>query len=77
MTVTYEVTEEVYNLGKQERISCGIAAYTNNEGIVSQKVAFHDITSDRQALAGLVEKCNRLQLSLVHLNDIVEDFLAG
>lgn len=76
MTVTYEVTEEVYCSGDSNRTSCGIAAYTSDEGIVSQAAAVHDITSDRQALAGLVEKCNRLQLSLVHLNDIVEDFLA-
>lgn len=37
----------------------------------------HDITSDKQALDKLVSPCNLLELSAVHLMDVVEDFLAG
>lgn len=75
MTVTYEVEEEVYGLGNCSRISWGITAYTDADK--NQIAVIHDITSDRQALEELVEKCNRKHLSPIHLNDIVEDFLAG
>jgi len=35
-----------------------------------------DISSDEGKIFELVEKCNALELSLCHLNDVVEDFLA-
>jgi len=34
-----------------------------------------DITTDKAALAHLVELCNSLQLSPVHIHDVVEDFV--
>ena len=53
----------------------GIAAYadTEKDGVAS----VHDVTTDKQALDELVSLCNRLELSTVHLLDVVEDFLAG
>lgn len=76
MTVTYEVTEEVYCSEDRNRTSWGIAACTEENGTEFLSAVIHDITSGKQALAGLVEKCNRQQLSLIHLNDVVEDFLS-
>lgn len=35
-----------------------------------------DITVDREKLERLISLCNREQLSLLHLWDVVEDFLA-
>lgn len=35
-----------------------------------------DITTDRAALAHFAAACNSLQPSQVHLNEIIEDFLA-
>ena len=35
----------------------------------------HDITSDKDAIAALVDDCNRLELSTIHLLDVVEDFI--
>lgn len=77
--VTYGMTEEVYASGIEKRISYGIAAYADAEedGTATIVAAVHDVTADRQALSGLVELCNRLELSLIHLNDVVEDFLVG
>ena len=77
--VTYGMTEEVYASGIEKRISYGIAAYVDAEedGTATIVAAVHDVTADRQALSGLVELCNRLELSLIHLNDVVEDFLVG
>ena len=34
-----------------------------------------DISTDRQAVSDLVEECNRLSLSSIHLSDVVEDFI--
>ena len=79
MNVTYEITEEIYSLGNTSRTSYGIAAYadTNVNHTTTIVVAIHDITPDRHALAELVSLCNRLELSTLHLMDVVEDFLAS
>lgn len=34
-----------------------------------------DITVDREKLENLIRLCNQEQLSLLHLRDVVEDFL--
>ena len=74
MTVTYGMIEEIYSIGEASRISYGIAAYVDetNEGVV----AVHDITSDKPRLARLVASCNRLKLSLCHMQDVIDDFFA-
>ena len=79
MNVTYGLTEERYFLGVDSRVSYGIVAYADAEedGTATIVASVHDITADRQALSELVEICNRLELSLIHLNDVVEDFLVG
>ena len=35
-----------------------------------------DLSLSREKVEKLVESCNQLQLSLIHLSDVVEDFLA-
>ena len=79
MNVTYGVTEEIYSLRATSRVSYGISAYADAEkdGTATIVVSVHNVTSDKQALNELVSLCNRLELSSVHLMDIVEDFLAG
>ena len=79
MNVTYGVAKEIYSLGNSSRTSYGIAAYADAEedGTATIVASVHDVTSDKQALDELVSLCNRLELSTVHLMDIVEDFLAG
>ena len=34
-----------------------------------------DITTNKEDLISLIEKCNRLKLSVIHINDVVRDFL--
>lgn len=76
MNVTYGMTEEVYSLGAERRVSYGIAAYADAEdGTATIVASIHDVTADKQALSELVETCNRLELSLLHLDDVIEDFL--
>ena len=78
MNVTYAVAEEKYALGEEKRISYGIVAYANAEqdGTATIVASVRDITSDKKRLKKLVDDCNRLELSTVHLPDVVEDFLS-
>ena len=78
MNVTYAVTEEKYTFGNKSRISYGIVAYTNSEQDCTATIiaSVHDVTSDKQRLISLVDDCNRLELSPMHLHDVVEDFLS-
>ena len=78
ITVTYGITEEKYTLGQQTRTSYGIAAYSNSEtdGTAVVIASVHDIREDKEKLSALVQTCNCLELSVVHLRDVIEDFLA-
>ncbi len=73
--ITYILCRETYKTKQAERIAYGIAAYAEDEPTCIAKL--HDITSDKNALAELVSLCNRLQLSPIHLHDVVEDFLTN
>ena len=77
ITVTYGITEEKYTLGQQTRISYGIAAYSNSEtdGTATIIASVQDISEDREKLSRLVQNCNCLELSVIHLRDVIEDFL--
>ncbi len=76
-TVTYGITEGVYSLGTDSRTAYGIAAYADAEedGTATVFWSVHDITSDKEKLKALADTCNRLKLSTIHLQDVIEDFL--
>ena len=76
-SITYAVSEERYTAEGETRISYGIVAYANamQDGSKTIVASVHDVTSDKARLLMLVNDCNRLRLSTVHLNDVVEDFL--
>ena len=61
------------------RISYGIAAYADSDedGTSTIVASVHDVTADKQSLSEFVDPCNRLELSTIHLNDLVVDFLTG
>ncbi len=78
MSVTYEMTKKTYRLEDGIRTSYGITARANEEEsreVCTESIC--DITSDKEALQALVDECNRLELSALHLRDVVEDFLAN
>ena len=77
MRFTYALTNESYVICGSNRISYGIDVYAGAEPDRSAAViaSVKDITSDRQKLAGLVGKCNDLQLSPTHLYDVIEDLI--
>ncbi len=64
MKYKYMLLQEVYN---------SHIAY----GITVGNISIHDITSDKDKILLLVELCNRLKLSPLHLRDVVDDFLVG
>lgn len=76
--ITYGILEERYGLCDKTQISYGIAAYCNSDRDGSKTIvaSVHNITSDKVALTKLINDCNRLKLSAVHLKDVVEDFLS-
>lgn len=78
-TVTYGATKERFTLGALERTSYGIAAYSGADVDGTATVIAHvsDITCEESKIGELVELCNRLELSPLHLYDVVEDFLAS
>lgn len=78
VNVTYGITKEIYSLGNSSRVAYGIAAYANSkeDGTSAIVASIHDITANEQALLELVQQCNRLDLSTIHLDDVIEDFLA-
>ena len=77
MTVTYGVIRENYILGAAERTSYGIAAYSDADidGLATIIAHVSDITSDEAKAVELAELCTRLELSPMHLYDVVEDFI--
>ena len=78
MSITYGILEETHELGEERRTSYGIAAYLDAEHSHTAAIAATvcDITDDKTRLQALVALCNELQLDLVHLDDIIEDFFA-
>ena len=75
--ITYAVSEERYTFDNETRTSYGIVAYSNanQDGSKTIVASVRDVTSDKAGLTKLVNDCNRLELSTVHLSDVVEDFL--
>lgn len=75
--VAYEMIGEVHTFGDQAYISYGIAAYVDAETSDAKRVIAHvpDVSPNRSILEPLVQRCNTLGLSPIHLVDVVEDFL--
>jgi hypothetical protein len=76
--IIYGLIEETCFLDNTVRITYGVAAYANSreDGTATVVAAVCDICSDRSRLEEFIDSCNRLELSLIHLNDVIDDFLA-
>ena len=74
--VAYDMVEEVYMLGLASRKAYGVAAYAESEyASRATIIKVQDISSNKNAIKDLVDLCNRLELSPIHLYDVIEDFL--
>ena len=75
MSIKYNMVKEIYFGEKNMRTSYGIVA-CDEQGDIDSIIKFiHDISADEQAVCDLVSRCNILQLSLEHFDDIVNDFI--
>ena len=76
--IFYGIIQEMYVLGTENRISYGIAVYSDPEinGTASVITAVHDISGNKKMMDALVLMCNSHHLSPIHLKDIIEDYLA-
>ena len=76
--ITYGVSEEIYVLGDSKRTAYGLVAYADAEldGTAIIAASARDITSSRERAEELAATCNRLGLSLLRFDDVIEDFLS-
>ena len=76
MTYTYVVTQNTYQGKETSRIGFGIAAIEEYGNSISVLESVSDISSDENAVRRLAEICNAQALSLLHLQDVIGDFLS-
>ena len=78
-SITYGMIEEKFVLQGSERISYGIAAYSDAEenGTATIVASVQDVSFDYIQLGKLIDLCNHLELDPIHLKDVMEDFLAN
>lgn len=79
MNVRYGIVKEIYSLNENTIASYGIAAYVDSSENDSLCIinSVRNITCDIMSIEKLTDMCNRLELSPIHLNDVIEDFLIG
>ena len=70
----YRVVEKTHHLEHDKRYGIAVYSLTPNgeEKLLSVR---NGLTEDKGGLQNLVDLCNRLKLSPIHLDDVVEDFL--
>ena len=57
------------------RISFGIAAIEEYDGITTVLKSFPDISPDLSNVEALANLCNAHELDPIHFNDIIDDFI--
>lgn len=60
---------------KKYIITYGIACIEEDDGISELIIQIPDISTDREKIEHLVQLCNVLQLSPIHLQDVVDDYI--
>ena len=75
-TAFYGLLISEVSSGQAARTSYGITLCQTDAGVPIIIRSVTDLTTDKARATSLVERCNRLALSPIHLDDIIEDFLA-
>ncbi len=74
---SYGVLKQEYELGGICRISYGIVVYDNSaeddSAVIIDTIA--DVSEDYAKISELVGLCNENELSVLHIRDVIEDFL--
>ena len=76
MGYKYIVVQSTYKNGNVTRIAYGIAAVQEYDDVTTILESISDISADIDSIKSLVQLCNNLQLDRIHLQDVVNDFLA-
>ena len=76
MNYRYLPIRETYTDGEQTRTGYGIAAVLEHDGCTIITESFMDLCPDRVPVERLVNLCNVLKLDVLHLSEVVDDFLA-
>ena len=69
----YQLLTETIDIGGAARKTYGIAAVTQDGETIT---SIRDISCNREKVQAFVDLCNTLGLSLLHIDDAVDDFLA-
>jgi hypothetical protein len=72
----YIVVRNEYIDGENTRISYGIAAIENCDGVISVLKSVSDVSSDFSEVEKLVNVCNAKELDPIHIEDVINDFFA-
>lgn len=72
----YIVVRNKYIDGENTRISYGIAAIENCDGVISVLKSVSDVSSDFSEVENLVNICNSKELDPIHIEDVINDFFA-
>jgi len=78
LKIRYGLIEETYyRCVSKSRVSYGIAVYADEalDEAATVIVSVNDVCCDKQQMLNLIQQCNSLELSPIHLNDVIEDFL--
>jgi hypothetical protein len=73
----YIVVKNEYIDGENTHVSYGIAAIDNCDRMDCVLETVSDISSDFCAIETLVNVCNAEELDPIHIEDVVNDFLAA
>lgn len=74
MNYKYVLTETTYCNREHPRKSYGIAAISTEDQITVLG-SIEDVAAEQDALAELVDLCNREQLDIAQLPSVIDDFL--
>lgn len=72
----YIVVKNEYIDGENTRVRYGIAAIENCDGVISVLKSVSDISSDFCTVEKIADVCNAKELDLIHIEDVINDFLA-
>jgi len=77
MEYRYQTIRTEYTDGGTIRTGYGIAAVTGSGDSATVIQSFADLCPDNTPVEQLVWYCNKLQLDIIHLPEVAEDFLTG
>ena len=72
MLVKYEVAEGDFKLDDESYRSYGLVVKEDDTTLKQ----IDDVSLEKNDVVNLVKLCNKLELSPVHIDDVIEDFMA-